>query len=392
MRRLDPDGASLDRYNPTAHWKVELKEADLLESLRQPGRDARPAQPAGHLQRPGPGAGAGGDGRPRPRPHRFSGMRIRGLLGLKDNVFRFIVLGQPPDRRWIIYGRGWGHGVGMDQTGAYGLALEGASYEHDPEALLPGHPASPPSATDGPCPIFRLPPAPGLPGSPAGRIRTACWRWAGTSPRPAAAERLPAGDLPLVRRGLAHPVVVAPGARPHPPRDERLSRRTQRALRRLDFQVRRDTCFAGGDRSAARGVPRPGQGGTWITPEMARAYTALHREGYAHSFEAFRDGRLAGGCTGSRLGAAFFGESMFSLEDYASRAAFAELCRTAWGWGFQFIDGQLPNANLADLGARVVEPGGLPGQAGRGRWSSRPGVAPGGVMTIDIHSVIYHDK
>ncbi len=65
----------------------------------------------------------------RGRPHRFSGMRIRGLLGLKDNVFRFIVLGQPPDRRWIIYGRGWGHGVGMDQTGAYGLALEGASYD-----------------------------------------------------------------------------------------------------------------------------------------------------------------------------------------------------------------------------------------------------------------------
>ena len=52
--------------------------------------------------------------------------------------------------------------------------------------------------------------------------------------------------------------------------------------------------------------------------------------------------------------AGFFGESMFTLESYASRAAFAELCRVAWGWGFQFIDGQLPNPNLADLGARVV--------------------------------------
>ncbi len=61
-----------------------------------------------------------------------------------------------------------------------------------------------------------------------------------------------------------------------------------------------------------------------------------------------------GGLYGLSLGAAFFGESMFSLEDYASRAAFAELCRTAWGWGFQFIDGQLPNPNLADLGAQVV--------------------------------------
>jgi stage II sporulation protein D len=44
-------------------------------------------------------------------------------------VFRFLVLGHPPERRWIIYGRGWGHGVGMDQTGAYGLALEGASFD-----------------------------------------------------------------------------------------------------------------------------------------------------------------------------------------------------------------------------------------------------------------------
>jgi stage II sporulation protein D len=128
VRRLDPDGASLDRYNPMAHWKVELKEADLLDNLRTRAgiHGLRELQLSHNDQ-----------GRvlelvvvdDRGRRHRFTGMRIRGLLGLKDNVFRFIALGQAPERRWIIYGRGWGHGVGMDQTGAYGLALEGASFD-----------------------------------------------------------------------------------------------------------------------------------------------------------------------------------------------------------------------------------------------------------------------
>ena len=128
VRRLDPDGASLDRYNPMAHWKVELKEADLLDNLRakagihglrdllvsynDQGRALELVVIDDHGRR-----------------HRFTGMRIRAVLGLKDNVFRFITLGRAPERRWIIYGRGWGHGVGMDQTGAYGLALEGASYD-----------------------------------------------------------------------------------------------------------------------------------------------------------------------------------------------------------------------------------------------------------------------
>ena len=132
-----------------------------------------------------------------------------------------------------------------------------------------------------------------------------------------------------------------------------LSARTRRQLRQRPFEIRCDSAFEAVIGHCSR-VPRPGQDGTWITPEMEQGYVALHRDGYAHSFEAFRDGRLVGGLYGISLGAAFFGESMFSLESYASRAAFAELCRTAWGWGFHFIDGQLPNPNLEGLGARVV--------------------------------------
>jgi len=153
-------------------------------------------------------------------------------------------------------------------------------------------------------------------------------------------------DSPILWWSPPERAIILPG-------EERFTRRTQRALRQLDFQVRADTCFEQVIRHCAR-IPRPGQDGTWIVPDMRRAYLALHQDGYAHSFEAFRDGRLVGGLYGLSLGAAFFGESMFSRESYASRAAFAALCRAAWAWGFQFIDGQVPNPNLQDLGARTV--------------------------------------
>jgi len=137
------------------------------------------------------------------------------------------------------------------------------------------------------------------------------------------------------------------------PGDERLARSTRKALRRRPFEVRMDTRFEDVVHHCAQ-VERPGQDGTWITREIREAYVELHRAGYAHSIEAFRDGHLAGGLYGISLGAALFGESMFTLESYASRAAFERLCQLAWGWGFQLIDGQLPNANLLSLGARVV--------------------------------------
>ena len=137
------------------------------------------------------------------------------------------------------------------------------------------------------------------------------------------------------------------------PGEQHFSRSTRKALARLPFEIRRDTCFEEVLQHCAR-LPRKGQAGTWITPAMARAYLELHQQGYAHSFEVFREGRLVGGLYGVSLGAAFFGESMFGLESYASRAAFAELCRVAWDWGFAFIDGQVPNANLLGLGARIL--------------------------------------
>ena len=59
-------------------------------------------------------------------------------LGLKDNVFRFLTLGEGNRRRWVFYGRGWGHGVGLCQTGAYGMALEGATFQQILSHYYPG--------------------------------------------------------------------------------------------------------------------------------------------------------------------------------------------------------------------------------------------------------------
>lgn len=163
------------------------------------------------------------------------------------------------------------------------------------------------------------------------------------------------------------------------PGQEHLSARTRRAIRHAAFELRTDTAFARVIERCAR-VPRSGQPGTWITEAMKEAYVRLHREGFAHSFEAWKEGELVGGLYGLSLGAAFFGESMFSERDYASRAAFAGLCEAARRWGFHFIDGQLPNANLLQLGAVIIPRDeylarltkALEAPSRKGSWNSAP--------------------
>ena len=161
------------------------------------------------------------------------------------------------------------------------------------------------------------------------------------------------------------------------PGQEHLSRRTTRALKHAGFEIRVDTAFVDVVEACSR-IPRADQQGTWITPRMRAAYHALHLAGYAHSFETFFRGELVGGLYGVSLGAAFFGESMFAKVDYASRAAFQALCEVAWEWGFHFIDGQLPNDNLRQLGAAVVSrdafllelDGALESPTRKGSWTS----------------------
>jgi leucyl/phenylalanyl-tRNA--protein transferase len=132
-----------------------------------------------------------------------------------------------------------------------------------------------------------------------------------------------------------------------------LSARTRRRLRQLPFEIRCDSAFETVIDHCSR-VPRPGQDGTWITPEMREAYVALHRAGHAHSVEAWRDGELRGGLYGVSMGGAFFGESMFSLEPESSRAALAALDARLTARGFTMLDGQLPHEGLAGYGFKAL--------------------------------------
>ncbi len=123
-----------------------------------------------------------------------------------------------------------------------------------------------------------------------------------------------------------------------------------KTLRRDRFEVRLDSAFDAVIQACAD-VPRPEADGTWITADMMRAYGELHRLGFAHSAEAWEDGRLVGGLYGVSLGSAFFGESMFSLRPDASKAAFVVLVRQLARWGFELIDCQMHTAHLERFGA-----------------------------------------
>jgi leucyl/phenylalanyl-tRNA--protein transferase len=99
---------------------------------------------------------------------------------------------------------------------------------------------------------------------------------------------------------------------------------------------------------------RSGQDGTWITDEVEKAYIKLHELGYAHSAEVWKDGQLAGGLYGIRLGKVFFGESMFSKESNASRYAFIKYTELLLQEGVSLIDCQVHTEYLESLGARMI--------------------------------------
>jgi len=101
-------------------------------------------------------------------------------------------------------------------------------------------------------------------------------------------------------------------------------------------------------------VPRAGQNGSWILPEIKEAYTRLYEEGFAHSVEVHRDGKLVGGLYGLAMGKAFFGESMFSLESDASKVAFKALSDVLAQRGYDFIDCQMKTDHMMGLGAQTV--------------------------------------
>jgi leucyl/phenylalanyl-tRNA--protein transferase len=133
----------------------------------------------------------------------------------------------------------------------------------------------------------------------------------------------------------------------------RIARSLRKRVRSGEFETRVDTSFQQVIEACA-GMPRTGQGGTWITPAIVEAYCALHRLGYAHSIESWRDGRLVGGLYGVALGRMFFGESMFAYEDDASKVALVALVAWLQRLSVPLIDCQQETAHLARFGARPI--------------------------------------
>ena len=124
-------------------------------------------------------------------------------------------------------------------------------------------------------------------------------------------------------------------------------------MRKGRFRVTLDTDFEAVINACAK-MPRKHDAGTWITPDMVEAYCGLHRNGYAHSIEAWYDGQLAGGLYGISLGKCFFGESMFSRESNASKVAFASLARHLRALSFDIIDCQVTTDHLKQFGAKEI--------------------------------------
>ncbi|WP_043364590.1 leucyl/phenylalanyl-tRNA--protein transferase [Belnapia sp. F-4-1] len=131
-----------------------------------------------------------------------------------------------------------------------------------------------------------------------------------------------------------------------------LPRRLLRTVLSGPYEVTADRDFAAAIAGCAAAAP--GREDTWINPEIEHLFLALHRQGHAHSIEVWQEGRLVGGLYGVVLGAAFFGESMFSRARDASKVALVHLVARLRLGGFVLLDSQFLTEHLAQFGAHEI--------------------------------------
>lgn len=158
------------------------------------------------------------------------------------------------------------------------------------------------------------------------------------------------GLFPMAeRRGDPTLYWVSPERRGIIPLDSfHVPHRLARTVRAGAFAVTADQAF----REVIQGcaAPVPGREESWINSEILRLYTALHISGHAHSIECRQAGELVGGLYGVRLGAAFFGESMFSRATDASKIALVHLAARLRLGGYRLLDTQFLTPHLAQFG------------------------------------------
>jgi leucyl/phenylalanyl-tRNA--protein transferase len=132
----------------------------------------------------------------------------------------------------------------------------------------------------------------------------------------------------------------------------KVSRSLSKSIRNKGYEVRVDSAFPQVLRGCSE--PRKYEPATWLGPDMRVAYARLHNEGYAHSFETWREGELVGGLYGVAVGRMFYGESMFSRATDASKVALVKLVEVLKSRGFPLIDCQMHTPLLESLGAREI--------------------------------------
>ncbi len=137
------------------------------------------------------------------------------------------------------------------------------------------------------------------------------------------------------------------------PSELKISRSLQKAINKNPYQITFNHAFENVIKACAS-VPRPGQSGTWLLPEMIEAYSQLHAMGHAHSVEAWEDGKLVGGLYGIILGKVFFGESMFHTRDNASKIAFVHFVKHLQEKDFKLIDCQQTSSHMLKMGAKEI--------------------------------------
>lgn len=137
------------------------------------------------------------------------------------------------------------------------------------------------------------------------------------------------------------------------PDEIRISKSLKKTIKKDVFQVTMDQAFNRVINECAR-VRRGKNQGTWIVNDMIKAYCRLHESGFAHSVEAWHEGKLAGGLYGVSLGRCFFGESMFTRISNASKVAFVKLVEYLKALSFDMIDCQVTTEHLMRFGAREI--------------------------------------
>ena len=140
------------------------------------------------------------------------------------------------------------------------------------------------------------------------------------------------------------------------PKNIKISRSLAKTIRKQEFQITFDQNFREVITACSESRLEKGkeQDETWILDEMIEAYVQLHKAGFAHSVECWKEDQLVGGLYGVAIGKIFFGESMFSRISDASKIAFVSLAQQLEQWDFKLIDCQVYTSHLESLGATMI--------------------------------------